>query len=202
MIFLSEKRIIHGDLACRNVLVFRIDENEPKQTLVKLTDFGISRGNTMYSKIDAVATVIDTVPIRSSPPEVLQNTTNNTADVYSEKSDMYAMGVLMWEAYSNGNIPWGKIANESEIREKVINGECLSRPENCTSDRQWELILKCMSQQPDDRPTFLELKNQLTECITTPLTASNKPVSDCCYLIDIIKIRYILEFMSIDKHDE
>ena len=73
MIFLTEKEIIHGDLACRNVLVFRIDENEPKRTLVKLTDFGISRGKSIYSKIDSVATVIDTVPIRSAAPEVLQD---------------------------------------------------------------------------------------------------------------------------------
>jgi serine/threonine protein kinase len=200
MIFLSEKNIIHGDLACRNVLVFRIDETEPKQTLVKLTDFGISRGNTIYSKIEAIATVIDTVPIRSSPPEVLQNNDNNTTNVYSEKSDMYAMGVLMWEIYSNGNIPWGKIAKESDIRQKVINGERLSRPENCKSDRQWELILKCMSQAPADRPKFVELKKQLTESII-PLTTTNKQVSHC-YLIDIIEIRFILEFMSIGKHAE
>ena len=87
MIFLTEKEIIHGDLACRNVLVFRIDENEPKRTLVKLTDFGISRGKSIYSKIDSVATVIDTVPIRSAAPEVLQD-----EPIYSEKSDMYTMG--------------------------------------------------------------------------------------------------------------
>jgi len=153
MIFLSEKGIIHGDLACRNVLVFRIDEEQPNRTLVKLTDFGISRGNTIYSKIEAVTTAIDTVPIRSAAPEVLQ-----TDAVYSEKSDIYGMAVLMWEAYSNGKIPWEEIVKESLIREKVINGECLSRPNNCKSDRQWELILKCMSLKPDDRPTFRELK--------------------------------------------
>jgi serine/threonine protein kinase len=196
MIFLSEKGIIHGDLACRNVLVFRIDEEQPNRTLVKLTDFGISRGNTIYSKIEAVTTVIDTIPIRSAAPEVLQ-----TDAVYSEKSDIYGMGVFMWEAYSNGKMPWEEIVKESLIREKVINGECLSRPNNCKSDRQWELILKCMSLKPDDRPTFRELKKNLTEFITLPLTNSNTPVSICC-LIDIIKIKYILDSMSIEKYSE
>lgn len=172
MIFLSEKNIIHGDLACRNVLVFRIDENEPNKTLVKLTDFGISRGNSIYSKIDAVTTVIDTVPIRSAAPEVLQND-----GVYSEKSDMFAMGVLMWEAYSYGKMPWEEINSESEVREKVISGERLPRPATCKSDCQWKLILKCMSQQPEDRPTFQELEKQLTELINLP-SKPNVPVSN------------------------
>ena len=190
MIFLSDKGIIHGDLACRNVLVFRIDESEPKKTLVKLTDFGISRGNPIYSKIDAVSTVIDVVPIRSSPPEVLENINNNsTINIYSEKSDMYAMGVLMWEAYSNGKLPWTQYKNESIIRQKVVNGERLSRPVHCKSDYQWKLILKCMSQKPDDRPTFLELKEQLIESIPL-LIISNVLVSDYC-LVYTIKFRYI-----------
>ena len=36
MEFLAEKRVIHGDLAARNVLVF-------EDFRVKLTDFGLSR---------------------------------------------------------------------------------------------------------------------------------------------------------------
>ena len=163
MIFLTERDIIHGDLACRNVLVFRIDEEEPGKTLVKLTDFGISRGNPIYSKIDAVQTAIDTIPIRSAAPEIFQND-----PIYSEKSDIFAMAVLMWEAFSYGRIPWDEIAKESLIRQKVLDGERLNRPVDCKSDRQWELILKCMSQNPDHRPTFQELEKQLVELTTVP----------------------------------
>jgi serine/threonine protein kinase len=193
MIFLSEKDIIHGDLACRNILVFRIDEDEPTRTLVKLTDFGISRGNTIYSKIDAVETVIDTVPIRSAAPEVLQSD-----PIYSEKSDIYAMAVLMWEAFSNGKLPWEEVNKESVVREKVIKGERLSRPENCRSDCQWKLILQCMSQHPDDRPTFQELEKQLREFLI-PLIQSTISVRHD-YLLEMIKIRDILGCLSTDNH--
>ncbi|CAF0780593.1 unnamed protein product [Adineta steineri] len=193
MIFLSSKNIIHGDLACRNVLVFRLDDEEPKKALVKLTDFGISRGNCMYSKIDAVNTAIDIVPIRSSPPEVLANIDDDddTVDVFTEKLDMYAMGVLMWEAYSNGKLPWGQYKNESVIRKKVISGERLSRPNFCKSDYQWELILKCMSQKPDDRPTFLELKTQLNESnptlINSSITNSPSPIIHPTTVVAVIQ---------------
>ncbi|CAM4820015.1 unnamed protein product [Rotaria magnacalcarata] len=165
MIFLSSKSVIHGDLACRNILVFHFDVDDPHRTLVKLTDFGISRGNSLYSKIDAVQTAIDVIPIRSSAPEVLENNIDNPLGVYSEKSDMFAMGVLMWETYSNGKTPWGEVAREQVVRKKVIDGERLSRPENCKSDCQWNLILKCMSQDCDDRPTFEELAKELKEFI-------------------------------------
>ena len=175
MIHLSEKKIVHGDLACRNVLVFHMDENQPERTLVKLTDFGISCGETMFSKIDAAQTALDIIPIRTTAPEVFEE------HLTSEKSDMYAMGVLMWEAFSNGDIPWGEIAKESVIRKKVINGERLSRPTNCKSDRQWDLLLKCMSQQAEDRPTFRELKDQLNEFLTPniqPTSTSKSSIAD------------------------
>ncbi|CAF1233452.1 unnamed protein product [Rotaria sordida] len=198
MIFLSSKDIIHGDLACRNVLVFHFDIQEPNRTLVKITDFGISRGNTIYSKIDAVATVINTIPLRSSAPEVLQNSDDDSTDVYSEKTDMFAMGVLMWEAYSNGQMPWSEINRESIVRQKVINGERLSRPDNCKSDCQWNLILKCMSQNPDDRPTFQELAKQLTEFINLPI---NSNLSNSCQSINILKNSSIIE-QEKEKLDE
>jgi serine/threonine protein kinase len=43
MSYVASKRIIHGDLGCRNVLVFQVDPSEPKNNLVKITDFGLAR---------------------------------------------------------------------------------------------------------------------------------------------------------------
>ncbi|CAF1596128.1 unnamed protein product, partial [Didymodactylos carnosus] len=100
MSFLAYNRIIHGDLACRNILVFRFDEMNPKNNLVKVTDFGLSRATSIYSPISANSrSTINIIPIRYAAPEVLRHD-NLSKDVYSEKSDMFSMGVLMWEAYS------------------------------------------------------------------------------------------------------
>ncbi|CAF1569447.1 unnamed protein product [Didymodactylos carnosus] len=90
MSFLAHNHIVHGDLACRNVLVFHFDDNEPKKNLVKLTDFGLSRASTIYQSVQSVKTTTMTiVPIRYAAPELLS--VNNYSDSYTEKSDMYSM---------------------------------------------------------------------------------------------------------------
>ncbi|CAF0915368.1 unnamed protein product [Adineta steineri] len=111
MIFLAHNGIIHGDLACRNVLVFRLDKQEPHKNIVKLTDFGISRHSKLYAPTNSTATTtINIVPTRYAAPEVLAN------EQYSEKSDVYSIGVLMWEAYSKGKIPWSQSNSDAEVK--------------------------------------------------------------------------------------
>ncbi|CAF1099806.1 unnamed protein product, partial [Didymodactylos carnosus] len=113
MVFLAYNDIIHGDLACRNILVFRFDERDPRRNLVKITDFGLSR------------------------QKILNN--NGNSNPYTEKSDAYSMGITMWEAYSKGAVPWAEIDNDEEVRRKVVNGEIVSQPPNC-KDEKWKII--------------------------------------------------------------
>lgn len=47
-IYLASNHVVHGDLACRNILVFHFDEEEPKKIVVKITDFGLSKGSQLY----------------------------------------------------------------------------------------------------------------------------------------------------------
>jgi serine/threonine protein kinase len=164
MCFLAEQNIVHGDLACRNILVFNYDENIPNNNLVKLTDFGLSRGSTIYteSATTSASTTMKIIPIRAAAPEVLEQQHSRSTSCYTEKADMFSMGVLMWEAYSKGSIPWVEESDDRRICSKVMNGERLSRPTNC-SDRVWKIILKCMAQSPTNRPTFKDLKQLLLQ---------------------------------------
>lgn len=172
MTFLAHNQIIHGDLACRNVLVFKYDPNEPKNNLVKLTDFGLSRGSSIYAPIGSGSTTTLTiVPIRYVAPEVLIN--SNDRNSYTEKSDMFSMGVLMWEGYTKGEMPWSDIENDNEVSRTVINGQRLKQPEKC-NEQIWSLILKCMSQQSNDRPSFQQLKRQLLTFMLNPKNTTGK----------------------------
>ncbi|CAF0991944.1 unnamed protein product [Rotaria magnacalcarata] len=114
MAYLALNGVVHGDLACRNVPVFRLNENDPRNVVVKVTDFAISRYSKIYSQTTTVArTTLNVIPTRYCAPEILSTTV--TANDFTEKSDVYSMGVLMWEAYSRGAIPWASVANDEEV---------------------------------------------------------------------------------------
>jgi serine/threonine protein kinase len=161
MAFLAYNHVVHGDLACRNVLVFRFDKNDPKKIVVKVTDFGLSRHSKLYSMAPGAAgTTLNIIPTRYAAPEILS--VNATPDDYTEKSDIYSMGILMWEAYSQGALPWSQIERDEEVIRRVMRGDLLSQPENC-SQQYWSVIAKTWAKLPNDRPTFSELRRLLTE---------------------------------------
>jgi tRNA A-37 threonylcarbamoyl transferase component Bud32 len=149
LIFLTEQGIVHGDLACRNVLVFKYDPIHPSHNLVKLTDFGISRRSSAVTSYDVVA-------ILSSAPEVLHSR------AYSEKSDVWAFAVLAWEIFSKGSTPMVYQGNRdfNENDRRILAGERLIRPPTCPPV-QWAIFLECMQQDSNRRPTFVQLKEKL-----------------------------------------
>ena len=160
MICLTDNGIIHGDLACRNILVFEYHSEQPERNLVKLTDFGLTKNSSIYSLIDnSSRSTLNIVPTRYVAPEVLQN---NQRTSYSEKSDVYSMSVLAWEALSGGQIPYSSLHDEQQVKETILRGERLSRPAKC-SEELWTLISECWHLDPRDRPHFRSLKQSFVQ---------------------------------------
>ena len=161
MSYLVLNHVVHGDLACRNVLVFRFDEQNPHRTVVKVTDFGLSRCSQLYGQTSAVArTTLSIVPIRSSAPEILSPQVKS--EDYNEKSDVYAFGVLIWEAYSRGAIPWSEIPDDAGVIQQILAGKALSQPSTCSA-KHWSIMKKTWMMSPNDRPTFDQLKQMFKE---------------------------------------
>jgi serine/threonine protein kinase len=156
MSYVASKKIVHGDLGCRNVLVYKIDSFEPKNTLVKITDFGLARRLDYPSSTNENSSII---PIRYCAPEILEN---NNQKNYSEKSDVYSMSVLMWEALSNGEMPYSSIASDDIVKQKKLNDERLNRPSICEREL-WILMQDCWSFDPKQRINFEQIKEQLSE---------------------------------------
>jgi len=160
MVCLADNHIIHGDLACRNVLVFRMNKFEPKENLVKLTDFGLTRASTLYTVAgNSASTTMMIIPVRYVAPEILQN---DHISNYTEQSDVYSMGVLMWEAFSSGQIPYASIDNDGDVRQLKLQGNLLNKPDNC-DQALWNIITDCWQQQPNARPLFKTLKQSLLD---------------------------------------
>src|SRR3989338_116357 len=90
--FLHSLRIVHRDVAARNILL----ESDEK---AKLSDLGLSR--ILESDGQERGTQSFVGPIRWMAPECIRNSQ------YSSASDAYAFGVLMWEVWSGGDLPFG-----------------------------------------------------------------------------------------------
>ncbi|XP_074505409.1 tyrosine-protein kinase BTK isoform X1 [Sebastes fasciatus] len=140
MAYLEAQQYIHRDLAARNCLV---DGNGT----VKVTDFGLSR----YVLDDEYTSSAGSkFPVRWSPPEVLLYCK------FSSKSDIWAYGVLLWEVYTLGRLPYERLSN-TEIVEQVSRGHRLYRPQ-LANDRVYGIMTSCWHDKADERPNFQELK--------------------------------------------
>ncbi|XP_014483921.1 PREDICTED: uncharacterized protein LOC106749216 [Dinoponera quadriceps] len=147
MAYLEAKRFLHRDLACRNVLLSTIDK-------IKIGDFGLMRALPQQEDC-YVMTEHKKVPFPWCAPESLK------ARQFSHASDVWMFGVTLWEMLTFGEEPWLGL-NGSEILRKIDReGERLYEPE-ATPPFIYELMLRCWSKEPSDRPTFASLKESLT----------------------------------------
>ena len=143
---LASEGVVHRDLAARNVLLFHYDPTNPAATSVKVTDFGLSVG--MYGCTHATVQG-NQLPYRYLSPEAIRRRR------FSEKSDVWAFGVTMWEILTNGSFPYA-LVTDSDILAHVFGGGRLPRPDDCPDDL-WSIVQRCWATPPAERPTFAEM---------------------------------------------
>ena len=83
MEYLATKKVMHGDLACRTILL-------AADNVVKICDFGLARDVT-YAQDYYRMNGKDWLPVRWMSPESLRDS------VFSSASDVWAYGVVLWE---------------------------------------------------------------------------------------------------------
>ncbi|XP_076300615.1 activated Cdc42 kinase [Lasioglossum baleicum] len=158
MAYLEAKRFLHRDLACRNVLLSSVDK-------VKIGDFGLMRALPQQEDC-YVMTEHKRVPFPWCAPESLK------ARQFSHASDVWMFGVTLWEMLTFGEEPWVGL-NGSEILRKIEKeGERLHEPD-ATPPVMYQLMLRCWSRDPAERPMFATLKTSLTGMVPAVMKAVN-----------------------------
>ncbi|XP_063065526.1 protein-tyrosine kinase 6-like [Engraulis encrasicolus] len=142
MAYLESESIVHRDLAARNVLVG--DDN-----LCKVADFGLARvlKDPFYISDDK------TKPFKWCAPEALSH------GMFSSKSDVWSFGILLYEIFTYGGTPYPSVGN-SELFDYISNGYRMPKPPKCPGNI-YNIMKKCWSDSPEDRPNFEELKTLL-----------------------------------------
>ncbi|CAB4438124.1 unnamed protein product [Rhizophagus irregularis] len=155
---LYNEGILHHDLRSCNILV--------RDDTIKLADFGLSKrigaSSNFQSKLFKVVPYVD--------PKSFSRLRNNnqSTQVYSlnEKSDIYSLGVLLWEI-SSGQPPFYVEGKQYDIglaleisqglRETIVTD---------TPDEYVKIYTKCWDGEPDNRPTIYQVVDWLNDIIT------------------------------------
>uniref|UniRef100_A0A1I7V4I5 Protein kinase domain-containing protein n=1 Tax=Caenorhabditis tropicalis TaxID=1561998 RepID=A0A1I7V4I5_9PELO len=133
--YLNNIGCIHRDIAARNVLV-------DSSNTCKIGDFGLCRltDSLLYTARGG------RLPLKWMAPESL------SSYEYSFKSDVWSYGVLLWELFSLGEVPYAEVQT-TELLQTHRSGKRLLKPEYCPEEI-YDVMRSCWQELPDDRPAF------------------------------------------------
>ena len=131
---IHSKNYIHHDLHSGNIFSFAYDNSE-------IGDLGLCQ--QLVDKKDDPHKIFGVVPYLA--PEVLSK------KPYTEKSDIYSFGMIMWE-HTTGKKPFHDRSHNHLLISDILNGE---RPQitNDTPEFYAELMKRCWDHDPENRPT-------------------------------------------------
>jgi len=142
--YLHSEGVIHGDIKGRNVLVG--DDGSPQ-----LCDFGQSKlvdiGGFTATKLAGSA--------RYQAPELLPSDGSFTPKL-TLKTDIYGFSMTSLEIFS-GKEPFFHLSQESSVIFQIQMGNRPKRSvysDGTFTDPMWELLVKCWSQDPAQRPAM------------------------------------------------
>ncbi|CAH2062009.1 unnamed protein product, partial [Iphiclides podalirius] len=152
--YLEGLRFIHRDIAARNCLL----TSRGPGRVVKIADFGMARDvyRAEYYKKGGKAML----PIKWMPPEAYVD------GIFTIKTDVWSFGVLLWEIFSLGMMPYTG-CNNRHVMELVSKGGRLGNNHGCPEEIH-KLMQTCWNPIASQRPTFSQLFDRLQRFLQDP----------------------------------
>jgi len=142
----SNPEILHRDLKSQNVLV------SGDGGRVTICDFGLSKLGANESSIHSGEPV---GTASTMAPEIIEGSS------YTRSADVYSFGIILWEIFYGKRVFGGM--NAIQIMFHVTQGH---RPPMAANDgvdpEEKILIQRCLSEDPSDRPDFVEIARILS----------------------------------------
>nr|XP_046269410.1 leukocyte tyrosine kinase receptor [Scatophagus argus] len=168
--YLEENQFIHRDIAARNCLL----TCKGSGRMAKIGDFGMARDiyRASYYRKGGRAML----PVKWMPPEAFME------GIFTSKTDTWSFGVLLWEIFSLGYMPYPSRSNQ-EVLEFVTNGGRMDPPKNCPGP-VYRIMTQSWQHQPEDRPNFSTILERIDYClqdpdvVTMPLPVEYGPVPE------------------------
>ncbi|XP_067831699.1 tyrosine-protein kinase Mer-like [Heptranchias perlo] len=159
MEYLSNRGFLHRDLAARNCMLC-------DSMRVCVADFGLSK--KIYTSNYYRQTGVSKMPVKWMAMESMAEF------IYTTKSDVWSFGVTMWEIVTRGRTPYPGLQNH-EIYDFLHAGNRLKQPSDCL-DKLYHLMFSCWFLNPEQRPTFAELRPLLQELLSALPTLEDQGV--------------------------
>lgn len=151
MDYLASKKVMHGDLACRNILL-------SADNVVKICDFGLAKD--IYKTDNYRKKTDGPLPIKWMAIESLRDR------VFSTQSDVWSFGIVLWEMFSMGKTPYPGIDPGGGFYNMLLNGYRMEKPGNCPMII-YRTMSECWDTEPSKRPTFNKLMDLLGDLLDT-----------------------------------
>ncbi|RIB20921.1 kinase-like domain-containing protein [Gigaspora rosea] len=158
--YLHENNIIHKDLNSKHIL---INNGE-----MMLSDFGISK---LLSQAEISTNIMDQ-GLPALPAYIDPKYLNDQSYIRNEKSDIYSLGVILWEI-SSGYPPFQSLRYRDTIISHISKGN-REIPIKNTPKQYVDLYCHCWNADPIMRPELPEIFHVLNELI---IENSNKGAS-------------------------
>nr|prf transmembrane protein kinase [Mus musculus] len=152
--YLEENHFIHRDIAARNCLL----SCSGASRVAKIGDFGMARDIYQASYYRKGGRTL--LPVKWMPPEALLE------GLFTSKTDSWSFGVLLWEIFSLGYMPYPGHTNQ-EVLDFIATGNRMDPPRNCPGP-VYRIMTQCWQHQPELRPDFGSILERIQYCTQDP----------------------------------
>ncbi|EKX46787.1 hypothetical protein GUITHDRAFT_51522, partial [Guillardia theta CCMP2712] len=149
MLHLHQNGIIHCNLAAHNLMVMSFHASDYRSVRVKVADYLSSlflprRGERTQGRVSSRED-----DVRWQAPETISSGT------HSSKSDVWSYGIVLWQIWSMGSLPFPHLKTPREVKDRVLRGEVPGRlPSSTCPDKVYSTMELCWGQQPHKRTSF------------------------------------------------